>query len=380
MSHITNIQRNFILDLVIICGLLGYPTVVLLTALDINPRDPLYYETEYNSTYDFSINGEFDFSANFTSEMMTSSVSNATLIGSTVEKHTLVSVDGKWINTTGGSTESSFYLPFWFFIENPIQETLKGESGAHSPERVYLVDPWGFFGPVNTTYTLKFIEFYIEPFQNFATQVSNLYDVYINETDTKVGQALYDTTCGLMWWFDVYNTDTGEGVRAELTETTFIISRNRFFYMYSMLFWFAIGLLFFAFRIYWKKYEKEQIFEMLLLMGLGFAAFFLDGILDIWFTNMKPMLFAVHGAWVLATLILTWKDRHWRIAIIPLLEFAMVAVMIFFHGTFDLVFTFCPMVIAGWLALMADVRGRMRGDQIEPVNLDRMKEWFKRVE
>jgi hypothetical protein len=344
-------QRILILVLVVGASLLAYPMVVLLTALNINQRDPLYYEKSYESLYSLSSDGEDFGSITFRSEVLSSDVSKASIDLFGVNQESQVTSDGIWINASNSNTPSDYSVFFWFFIENPVQEAVKGEIDTQSPSQIRIIDPFGIFGNINTTFTLHFERFYIENFREFANQVSNYYAVYDDATGLKIGYALYDTTCGLLWWFDVINLATQKNMRVDLQETNFPISRNRHFFTGTVLVNFAIAACLFLIIKKWKQFTKEDTILMTKLIILGDFAFLIDGFLDIWYNNNLIGLFVVH---ILFTgLMVAFFPKNWRVSLISLLELAMCGVMLRFHGTIDLVLTFGVCTIGAFIGLMS---------------------------
>lgn len=347
-------QRLIVLMLVLTTSLAAYPMVALFTELNLNPRDPLYFETNYSTTYTLKTDTapshiitvqSIPISADITNCSI--QVSNADGSGSATMYSSLLSSEGFWLN---GTTISVYYTIFWFFIENPIQQTLSGIRGAHSPKNITLIDPFGFIGPVNATYLLSYVKYYIVPFSDISNQVSNEYDV-ISASGVKIGTALYDTTCGLCWKIEIYNQVTNHGMTLNFSNTNFLISRNRYWFTGTMLANFLIGWAVFFILQKRKKWPMEDVTEMVKLIFIGDFAFFLDGIVDIWYNCFLIWIFILHAIYL--GLILLFEKRFWRAALIGGLELAMCGVMMFHHTPIDLVLTFSPISIAAFLALIA---------------------------
>ncbi len=360
----SNIDRNILLIIVIGFSLLAYPMCAIVTLLDINPLDPLYYEEKYSSTYAYTIDDEDEIVTLFFSEPINSTLSKAIFSIDNINYTTLVSSDGYWINTSQSSTPTNFSILFWFFLGNPITNRIKGDVNAYGPNESWIIDPWGLIGKVNETYRIKYVKSYIETFEKFSTQTSNLYDVCTFETNISIGQALYDITTGVLWWIDVYNREIDNGVYVELSDTDFLISRNRFTTMFSMiaLFIFAYSVIYLLMKK--KKYSKPRIRDINNFVVLGFFAFFIDGILDIWFTSYYLILVLIHLMYMILAGMLTYKRDNWRVIFIPPLELLMCMVMFFFKGDICLVLTYTPGLIATWAALAASIRGKMDKEKI----------------
>ena len=96
-NKMNNVQRYYVLFSVIIAGIGAFPLLTLWTALDINPRDPLYYTSSYNSNYNFYINDNYNLSGDFSSENIDQAKSNATLKFDYGSYWCLVTPEGKWI-------------------------------------------------------------------------------------------------------------------------------------------------------------------------------------------------------------------------------------------------------------------------------------------
>jgi hypothetical protein len=355
-----NKQRMLCLTIVVLGSLSTYFLVALFTELNFNPRDPKYYEKDYTSNYNLLQDNKIKSNFNFKGVPINSTHSNATLKLGNTTYSTIVTTNGLWMNE---SATSEHFLIFWLFIENPVQQGFAGEENFYSKPEITVIDPFGIFGQKDQVYLLVFSHFYIHSFDEISNQVSNYYEVYLADSNVKIGNALYDTTCGLLWWFDIFDVSSSHGIKAEYTATTFLISRNRFWYTGTMLGCFVLGFIVFFLIAKVKQFEKEHIKEMVKFMIIGDLAFFMDGVLDIWYTAYKPVLLALD--FVIIGLVYLFFKEHSEVVFIGLLEVLMCMVMYFFMGDISLVFTFVPGSIAMFFALSISIHTKLKHTEIE---------------
>ncbi|MHA1130159.1 MAG: hypothetical protein ACTSQQ_05065, partial [Candidatus Helarchaeota archaeon] len=184
-------------------------------------------------------------------------------------------LDGYMDNT------SERYTIFWLHIKNVQLEGIT--FGAEPGTKFNVTDPIGLIGPQNGNYTAiieRKIVYWATDAPILGAQFSFIVNFY-NETDNVVmGQAMYDSTCGILFTLQGGFPYT----QVKLQETNYPISRNRLT-VFPWVIGLFTGLIAVSVILMKKRWhlENETITEVALLLTAGGAVFIVDVFVDVWF-------------------------------------------------------------------------------------------------
>ncbi len=302
-----NYRAKLIIWLVI--GLLS-PGIVLYVAtlFNINQLDPKLGEAEYSA--DFGIEGRF-VNGPITSKISTIKIKTVR----TKEDSMVLRISGAGQDfplAKDGTVGPNLYSMFWFHLPNPITEG--GRQKTHWEANVR--DELGLLGNPGNTYTAKSLSRFIHWDYILSSQAS--YRVGIFDGNTRVGSAIYDMTCGML--FELVPNVNGWG-RAYLLGTDFPISRNR----YNMVFTACVfSIIILGWHIFqYVRSDPDRKFRAADSIWYAVAIIFtvlIDFIYDTWFFSMGDTITAALHIGVIV--ILFYRFRLWTIPII--LELAWV--------------------------------------------------------
>ncbi len=312
--------------------------------LDINPQDPLLFETYHTAAFHYN-NGTMDLS--ITLEVVEVNLgSNWANVSVDVEgsiSYFQSSIDGILDNT------SNRYSIFWIHVGNVQLEGVI--FGVEAGTELNVTDPIGLIGPAYGNYTAiidrKIVNWATDPALHGA-QFSFLVTFYNESNGVKMGQAMYDSTCGLLF--------TLQGgfpySQVKLMDTSYPISRNRMTVLPWAIGLFA-GLIIIAYILMKKRWELEQktITEITLLLTAGGVAFTVDVFIDVWFYAVLGFSgsMALHlGVTIGFGLICLYQKYNLKCIIPPIIEFFFVGAMVLFVGD-----DFVPHLTAFWGLIMS---------------------------
>mgnify|MGYP000421493217 CR=1 FL=1 len=303
--------------------------------LNINPQDPLLFETQHTAIFQYN---------NGTMEMtMTLSVTEVNQ-GANWANVSIVSDSTYWIQPSIDGLINNRYTIFWLHVPN-VQ--LRGVSfGIEQGTTFNVTDPIGLIGPPNANYTAvvdrKIVNWALEPGLHGA-QFSFIVTFYNESNNAVMGEALYDSTCGML-----FSLEGGTPfIKIKLLETTYPISRNRM----TVIPW-AIGVFtglavvaYILMKKYWKL-EPETIREVTLLLVAGGAAFTVDVYVDVWFYAMLGFagsLLLHLGITLLLGAICLFQKYNLKCITPAIFELLFVTSMVIFVGD-----NFVPHLTAFW--------------------------------
>ncbi|NVM30565.1 MAG: hypothetical protein HWN65_17120 [Candidatus Helarchaeota archaeon] len=307
----------------------------IATELDINPEDPLLFDTQNIAIYDYH-NGT-------TEKTITITVTEVNQ-GSNWANVSIVTDSTYWIQPTLNGLIKGRYTIFWLHVGNVITRGLI--FGAEPGMRFNVTDPIGLIGSAGTNYTAiidRRIVYWSLDADLHGAQFSFQVTFYNESNNVTMGRALYDSTCGLLFTLEGGSPYT----QVTLQETTYAISRNRF----TVIPW-AIGLfaglvavayLFMKKRL---KLEAEKTREITFLLAAGGTAFLVDVFVDVWFYATLGLMGSVllHMGAILGFLVICIYQKYGLKCVTPaLLEVAFILSMVYFVGD-----DFVPHLTAAW--------------------------------
>jgi hypothetical protein len=302
---------------------------------NINEQDPLFYEKSNTATFEYhdgyavntftvKVETVSDTWANITYNITTASSYNATIEGR---------VSG-----------TDRYSIMWIHIPNIF---IEGLGVGTSPGTIYNVtDPFGLLGIKNGNYTAivdrEIVYWALDPGLHGA-QFSFRVSFYNESNNAIVGQALYDSTCGMLFTLNGGSPYS----QVKLLETTYPISRNRMTIIYWAIGLFA-GVTAIAYILMKKKWnlDDETTNEITLLLGAGGAAFVVDVFVDVWFYALFDLLGSIllHlGVAVGFLAICLYKKYGFKCITPALAEIAFIVSIVIFVGD-----DFVPHLTAAW--------------------------------
>ncbi len=302
----------------------GFLVNQIAVYLNINPKDPLYFDTPYSSNFQY--NDGF--------------LANRTITLSAVDiqpswTNTSVTIDTtQWITMTsdGLVNGTDRYSLFWVHIPNPL---LSGPFGITEGLTFNMTDPIGLIGAPGTNYTGivtdKFVYWPFVPGVHGA-QFAFTITFYNATNNALIAEGAYDSTCGLL--FELKGGSPY--VQIELLETSYPISRNRMVFGPWAL-GLSAGITVFAYIFMKKKTEldPETIREITLLMVAGVAVLTLDITSDVWFYSLFGFMgnLLLHIGVALGLVAICFYQRYKIKCTIPaFLEIGFLIPMVFFMG------------------------------------------------
>ncbi len=307
--------------------------------LDINPKDPLLFESQYTASFEYN---------NATNDLpLTLTVIQVHPESNWANVSIQVGDSLYWIQPTlDGFLEntSKRYSIFWLHVGNVQLEGVI--FGAEAGTEFNVTDPIGLIGPPNANYTAiidrKIVNWALEPGLHGA-QFSFIVTFYNESNNVVMGTAMYDSTCGMLFTLSGGYPYS----QVKLITTNYPISRNRM----TIIPW-AIGLFvglavvaYILMKKRWKL-ETDTIREITLLLIAGGTAFTVDVYVDVWF-------YAVLGFWNCMLLhlgitlgfaaICLYRKYNLKCIVPAVLELAFILSMVAFVGD-----TFVPHLTAFW--------------------------------
>lgn len=316
-------KRVLVVIFVALGTLIGLAGVGMARLLDINQKDPLFYDrpkfVDYNY-HDGTDDGKLTFEVISIGE--STSVVKGTLDG--VPRNFTVTHDGKFMNASGQQ------VFFWIHgIEGTFELIFEGVS--HYNTTYEVIDPVGLMGAVNETYNLTILDYtnYWSREPNLdGAQASAKYEVR-NGSGVLVAEGILDITCGLIFTMQISN---GNFKTIEIYNTNYEISRNRYAHI-NVAIPTAIILPIVFYLLIWKvkklKVEdKDERLEMTMLVALGGASIMVDIHVDVWFYARLGSLGAnllLHGLvfGALAAFCI-WKKYGLKWVVPEILEFGFI--------------------------------------------------------
>ena len=332
-------ERLRVFNRVVWVAFTAFIGVWLLSVLNINPKDPTFFDKEYTARY--RADGEI-----------------------LKQKGAYLELEARGKNTlriVQDGLEQDFTIPegeysiFWAYWPNPVVSLRsKVDDAVNSSE---VVDFPGILGRPGATYRMRMKERIIVWSKVLDSQASYRIGL-IDEAGREIATGIYDATCGLLFRLESHTGSLGV---LELEETDFPISRNRNWQGLIAILW-GIGVLIYQFLYLRRKVTEETRSLYSLkneLVVFGIIAIWIDAFYDIWFFHYlwTPGLVAIH---ILAAVYVFWRFGWW--GIFPLFELAWAGA--FMGGKDSLVpqLTFFPGLIVTWVAclLFQDFRWRLR--------------------
>ncbi|MDD1778040.1 MAG: hypothetical protein LUQ65_07700 [Candidatus Helarchaeota archaeon] len=300
------------------------PVNRIAVELDINPKDPLLFETNHVARFHYN-NGTTDLTMIITVTEV-DGMSNWANVSIQVGDITV------WVQPTLDGLIRDRYTIFWLHIGNIQQQFNFGAE----PGTIYNVtDPVGLIGPQNANYTAvvdrKTVLWALDAPLHGA-QFSFIVTFYSTTNNEVAGVAMYDSTCGLLFTLN----GGSPYVDVKLLETSYPISRNRL----TVIPW-AIGIFIalpiVAYILLKKRWnlQNETINEVVLLLGAGGAAFGIDVYYDVWFyalLGFEGSLLLHLGATVGLGILCLYKKYNLKCITPAILELAFVISMVVFVG------------------------------------------------
>lgn len=296
-----------------------------------NEQDPLYFDGEQSSTYQYH-NTEEEIDLDIEVTNVGSESSECTFKFGDEEQDAEFTHDGYYIDPTYGETKNQSI--FWVHI---VEEE-RSEGKDYTGETYHIYDPIGILGPKNTEYIIEITEadaYWTDEAPVHGAQFSLVFD--IKDTEGKrVGIGEMDKTCG-----KVFQIEKG-GRSLKLTNTNYEISRNRLAAIIPMFV--LIGLMsvgtfvyFYLFRMKKRGEEvsSEKLIDTIFLVGLGGAVFAIDIFSDVWMYAIFGFLgnIILHGAVLIGGLIFSLLRGYKLKWLIPgLLEIAFLLPMYGYIG------------------------------------------------
>lgn len=341
-------ERLRIFNRVVWVALTPFIGVWLLSILNINPKDPTFFDKDYTARY--RVDGE----------MLKQG-------GAYLE---LKARGERMLRIVQGGFEQDVTIPegeysiFWVYWPNPVVSLpSKIDYAVNSTE---VVDYPGILGQPGATYRMRMKQRIIIWSRILDSQASYRIGL-IDEGAKEIATGIYDATCGLLFWLESHTGSLGV---LELERTDFPISRNRNWQVLIAILW-GIGVLVYQ-LLFLRRKVMEETRKLYSLENefvvFGIIAIWIDAFYDIWFFHYlwTPGLVAIH---ILAVVYVFWRFGWW--GIFPLFELAWAGA--FMWGKDGLVpqLTFFPGLIVTWVAclLFQDFRRRLRGVD----TLDRIK-------
>lgn len=304
--------------------------------LDINPQDPLLFETNHVARFYYN-NGTTDLIMTLT-VLAVNHTFNWANVSVQLADSTI------WIQPTLDGFIQDRYTIFWLHIGN-VQ--LQGITFGAEPGTVFNVtDPVGLIGPQNANYTAivdrKTVYWALDAPLHGA-QFSFIVKFYNPNNNEVAGVAMYDSTCGML--FTLNGGSPYSDVK--LLDTSYPISRNRLVVIPWAIGVF-VGLTMVAYILMKKRWklETETITEVVLLLGAGGAAFTIDVYYDVWFyaiLGFEGSLLLHLGATVGFGLICLYKKYNLKCITPAIFELVFVISMVVFVGD-----DFVPHLTAFW--------------------------------
>ena len=308
--------------------------------LDINPQDPLFFEAQNNfATFQYH---------NGTTEKSLTIIVTEVNQGLDWANVSITTDSTYWFQCTlDGLIDNSSerYSIFWLHIGN-VQFGGIFSFGAEVGTEFNVTDSIGLIGPQNANYTAiidRKIVYWATDAPILGAQFSFIV-TFFNETDGAVmGQAMYDSTCGMLFTLQGGFPYT----QMKLLDTNYAISRNRLTVFPWVLGLYA-GVIVVAVVLMKKRWDLENktITEVTLLLTAGGAAFVVDVYVDVWFyatLGLSGSLYLHIGVMAGFLAICLYQNYNIKCIIPAITEIAFVFSMYTFVGD-----TYVPHLTAFW--------------------------------
>ena len=249
--------------------------------LDINIRDPLFFDRDLDATYEYSDGLE---SSNIIFDVdsigETESVLKTTFKGNDYE--TSFNHEGFYVDPVSGVSE--YHCLFWVHI---VTESGRSEFSNLVGNTYEVIDPVGILGPANEIYSIKFTgrtAYWPEEPGVHGAQASYNFDIF--KGDERIGSGLIDKTCGMVF------TMNANGVSLKLLDTSYDISRNRLYALVPIiLIMIAIPILTYLVFFLRKKHSNwdepfEETLDTVFLAGYAGVIAVIDIYNDVWMYSL----------------------------------------------------------------------------------------------
>lgn len=312
----------------------------LFTVLNINPRNPMFFEENNHAVYKLS--GEFPpagvSKASLNVMSLTPSQTTAKVhYGQTSSFKT--TPEGRYVSD---DAPTDYYTLFWIFLENPMVSA----PGSNLGKKYSVVDPIGIISGENEVYTLVVEnESMILWSETLSSQAS--YKVSIYKDNVKVASGIYDATCGLLFHLETHKNGFSS---LDLTGTSFPISRNR---NYNLAIAIAVitGVLIVVYVWARKSSMSEKKRNVLLnLLAIGFACALVDLYFDLWFFEAitRVGLIAVH---LVLAIILYYLIGKWSIPAFFEIGFVLAFAYSYLNGSLVPQIAYFPGLLITWIIM-----------------------------
>jgi len=251
------------------------------------------------------------------------------------------SISGIPLDKDGQMRGGRGFTIFWIYMKNPVLKTVQVATKNYEAT---IADPLDLFGGGSTAkYTIRAPKPFIWWSPAHQSQASYDMGVY-DDKGKEVATATIDATCGMLFQL---TTHVGGAGRAELVETDFPISRNRYSQMYTA----AVASFILAFialiRFYRSSGEDKpkRSLEMRFILW-GILACYVDIYPDVWW----PFAFGAWGLLALHMVALAPGAIWFRWWILPgLIEILWASNFAIQTQTLIPQLTHCPGIILSWM-------------------------------